>query len=173
MKFTKHLASILFYITRVIALLYSLMAIYLTFTLTIFKITSKGPVDVKDGSFTIFYPFTKIPLFLGDYTTHYISTTMLTLGIYILFLWLLSNVFNAFRGARLFTRQNVSRLSRFTILNILGPLLALLLLVVLGQTYPNAIVIVLLHILLGIFSFFMASIFKQGLQLQEEQDLTI
>ncbi len=172
MKVTQSLATLLFYLTRVLAFCYGVIAIYLASTLIIYNISSKGPIEVHEGAFTVFYPFTKKPVFLGDYNAYYISTTMLTLGIYILFIWLLSNVFNAFRGSRLFTRQNVSRLWRFTILNVLGPLFALMLLILIGRMYPNAIVIALLHILLGVFSFFMAAIFKQGLQLQEEQDLT-
>jgi hypothetical protein len=41
-----------------------------------------------------------------------------------------------------------------------------------GDEYIDVARIALLHLVIGIFAFFMATIFKQGFVLQEEQDLT-
>ncbi|HEY0059308.1 MAG TPA: DUF2975 domain-containing protein [Flavisolibacter sp.] len=173
MKFAKLLANMLFYLSRIASLLYGLVGLYVGCILLLSGVTSDLPLEIRDGGFTIFYPFTRTPFFLGDYNQSFITTTLIAIFIYALFLWLLSEVFNAFRAVRLFTRQNVLRLWRFCMLNLAAPVLGILFLVIIGQSYSNAIMVALLHILLGVFTFFMVAIFKQGLELQEEQDLTL
>jgi hypothetical protein len=173
MKFAKLLASTLFYLSRIASLFYGLLGLYVGGVLLLSRVTSNLPLEIHDGGFTIFYPFTRTPFFLGDYEQSFIITSLVAIFIYALFLWWLGEVFNAFRGVRLFTRQNVLRLWRFCMLNLAAPVLAILLLVIIGQSYSNAIMIALLHILLGVFTFFIVTIFKQGLELQEEQDLIL
>jgi predicted permease len=88
-----------------------------------------------------------------------------------LFLWLLGGVFQAFKQERLFTKKGFSQLSRFYSVNLTVPVLILIILAVLGQEVQDIIRITFLHLVIGVFAFFMAAIFKQGLFLQEEQDL--
>jgi hypothetical protein len=51
-------------------------------------------------------------------------------------------------------------------------LLFVILLLVFRAELFDMIRIGVLHLVIGVFAFFMAAIFKQGLLLQEEQDLT-
>jgi hypothetical protein len=177
MKPVRATATILFYITRVTSLLFLITATYAFIVILLSLYVGKSPnipIDVSEaGSFVIFYPFTRIPFLAGDYTTSYFVVSLLTMALYGIFLWLLSGVFLAFKRERLFTLINVLHLKRFYLFNIFVPLIFLLSLVIFSQEVRDAMVIVFLHIMIGVFAFFMAAIFKQGLLLQEEQDLTL
>jgi hypothetical protein len=59
------------------------------------------------------------------------------------------------------------------VFNLVVPSLFLIILAIIGHDLRDAIIIVFLHVMIGVFAFFMAAIFKQGLLLQEEQDLTL
>ena len=48
----------------------------------------------------------------------------------------------------------------------------LVLLAFFGHEIIDILRITLLHLVIGVFAYFMAAIFKQGVHLQEEQDLT-
>ena len=176
MKAVRLIANILYYITRVAAILFLITAVYAFVVLAISMYTDfQGlPIDIKNNeTFVIFYPFTTTPFLLGDYTRSYFVTSTSTVGLYGLFLWLLSCVFKAFRQQRLFIPKSVSRLERFYLFNLVVPVLFLLMLAVIGHDLRDALIIVFLHVMIGVFAFFMAAIFKQGLLLQEEQDLTL
>jgi hypothetical protein len=98
---------------------------------------------------------------------------MLTFLLYGLFFWLLSDIFKTFRQPKLFTPSGVNRLKRFYVGNLTIPILMLLVLAVSGDEVANLVSVTFLHMILGVFAFFMAAIFQQGLLLQEEQDLTL
>ena len=57
-------------------------------------------------------------------------------------------------------------------INLIVPFVFLALIAVFGEEMIDIVRIILLHLVIGVFAFFMAAIFKQGLVLQEEQDLT-
>lgn len=176
MRSVRIVAAVLHYLTRVASLLFSCTAVYafIVLLLSLYTDVSGLPIDVKsNGSFVIFLPFSKKPFLLGDYTHSYFLVSTSTIALYGMFLWLLSCVFKAFRQQRLFIPKSVSRLERFYLFNLSVPAAFLLLLVFSGQEIRDAIVIVFLHLMIGVFAFFMAAIFKQGLSLQEEQDLTL
>lgn len=174
MKSVRIVANILFYLTRVAALIYVVTAAYTLLVVVLAVSGAAAPINVEDGRFEIFYPFTTTPFLLGDYNNSFLTTMVLLISFYALFLWLLSNVFNTFRQAKLFTPAGVRRLSRFYITNLTIPALSLLAAMLF---YTDAVsdiaMITFLHIIIGVFAFFMAAIFKQGLVLQEEQDLTL
>ena len=175
MKTVRLIANFLYYLTKFLSVLFLIVAAYAA-VVVILWINSKGswvPIHVSDGLFTIYYPFTKTPFLLGDYTSSYLITSLLTVALYGVFMWLLSGVFNAFRQERIFTKRGVMQLSRFYITNLTIPVLCVLLLAVFGKEVSDVIVVIFLHIMIGVFAFFMAAIFKQGLVLQEEQDLTL
>jgi tryptophan-rich sensory protein len=109
---------------------------------------------------------------LGDYTGSYLFTYLFTVAFYGLFLWLLSGVFHAFKQKKLFTEKGAVQLSRFYITNLLMPFLFLVLFLFFRNDMSDIIRIMFLHLVIGVFAYFMAAIFKQGLLLQEEQDLT-
>ena len=101
-----------------------------------------------------------------------VNSDLLTITFYGLFLWLLSGVFHAFKQTKIFTRKGVLQLSRFYMINLIVPFVFLALIAVFGEEMIDIVRIILLHLVIGVFAFFMAAIFKQGLVLQEEQDLT-
>jgi hypothetical protein len=174
MKTVRFIASILFYISRACAVLFLITALYAAAVTLSFYYSSAGwlPITTEDGHFTIFYPFTEKPFLLGDYTFSYLFTYLFTVAFYGLFLWLLSGVFQAFKQQKLFTKKGVVHLSRFYITNLLMPLLFLVLFFFFRDETTDIMRIMLLHLVIGVFAFFMAAIFKQGLVLQDEQDLT-
>lgn len=175
MKQVRIIASGLFYLTRTAALLFLMTGIYAFVILALSMYTSMDqlPIRVSDGSFVIFYPFTEQPFLLGDYTVSYFLISTSTVLLYGFFLWLLSCVFKAFRQQKLFIPRSVSRLERFYLFNLGVPILFLVILAFSGQELRDAVLIVFLHLMIGVFAFFMAAIFRQGLLLQEEQDLTL
>ncbi|MCW3108985.1 MAG: hypothetical protein JWQ09_3491 [Segetibacter sp.] len=174
MKTVRHTATILFYLSRIMAVIVFVITVY-ALTVVLLSLNNHStslPIRVLDnGSFQIFYPFTKTPFLLGDYTLSYLLSNLLIIAFYGLFLWLLSDVFHAFKQTRLFTQKGVMQLSRFYITNLVVPLVFLILLAVFGEELLDIFRITLLHLVIGVFAFFMAAIFKQGLLLQEEQDL--
>jgi hypothetical protein len=142
MKTARFIARILYYVTRISAVLYLLVTAYALAVVLLFLTTSASwlPVSVSaSNGFVIYYPFTQTPFLLGDYS--------------------------------LFTKKGFSQLSRFYSVNLTVPVLILIILAVLGQEVQDIIRITFLHLVIGVFAFFMAAIFKQGLFLQEEQDL--
>jgi hypothetical protein len=175
MKTVRFVANLLFYFSRIGAIIFMLTALYAGIVILLFQYASNPGVPMtvlENGSFQIFYPFTNTPFLLGDYTTTYLVISLATIIFYGIFLWLLSGVFLAFRQEKLFTRKGVMRLSRFYITNLTVPVLLLVLLALFGQELTDIIRITFLHLLIGVFAFFMAAIFRQGVLLQEEQDLT-
>jgi hypothetical protein len=174
MKTVRLVANILFYLSRLTAILFIIITCYALVVLILSGFSNSPwiPIKIDNGGFRIFYPFTKNTFLLGDYTAAYLVTNFFTIGFYGLFLWLLSKVFHAFMQPKLFTRSSVHHLSLFYIANLIVPFLFLILLVVWREEFSDIIRIVFLHLVIGVFAFFMAAIFKQGLLLQEEQDLT-
>ena len=175
MKTVRPVAGILFYLSRIAAIIIFIIAVYATAVILLYKNDPSGnfPMQVlDDGSFRIFYPFTENPFLLGDYTTSYLVSNLLTITFYGLFLWLLSGVFHAFKQTKIFTRKGVMQLSRFYMINLIVPFVFLALLAVFGEEMIDIVRIILLHLVIGVFAFFMAAICKQRLVLQEEQDLT-
>ena len=90
-----------------------------------------------------------------------------------LFFGLLSNVFKLFFQPKLFTQNGVTHLKRFYVANMILPTIALVLASVYTEVEELAIFFVVIHFFLGIFAFFLAAIFQQGVNLQNEQDLII
>jgi hypothetical protein len=175
MKTVRLLAGFLYYLSRVFAIMVLLVAVYALCIILLYQVqpSSALPMRVMDnGTFYIFYPFTKKVFLLGDYNASYIAPSLLTIFFYGLFLWLLGNVFHAFRQQKLFTPKAATHLSRFYLINWLVPVLLIILVVIFGQDLMDMLRITMLHLVIGVFAFFMAAIFRQGLLLQEEQDLT-
>jgi hypothetical protein len=173
MKTVRFTAAILFYLSRLAAIIVTSTTIY---ALAVILLYQNGlhalPIEVTGKNFTIFLPFSRTPFLLGDYTASYLISNLSTIAFYSLFLWLLSGVFHAFRQPKLFTHRGVGQLSRFYKTNLVMPFVFLTFLIVFGEEFIDLLRIILLHLVIGAFAFFMAAIFRQGLILQEEQDLT-
>jgi hypothetical protein len=171
----KGIAGFLYYITRIFSVVYSVIAVYAIVVLVLAKSTGAAwvPVKVENGEFTVYWPFTERPFLLGDYSNAYLVPTLLTIGFYAVFFWLLGSVFDTFRQAKLFVPSSVARLKRFYLFNFLMPILIVVASILYMGSTNDYLMIALLHAILGVFTFFMAAIFRQGLLLQEEQDLTL
>lgn len=171
MKRTKFIASVLYFVTTIVGTGYFLTFIHSVISL-LFK--TRAFVIVQSGERLIInFPFTDIPFLIGDYSEFFITKLLLTLGLYSLFLLLASKVFDTFRQEKLFTYQGIARLRRFYILNLLIPPLIILLFSILSSVESPLIILALIHGTLGVFAYFLAAIFKQGVLLQNEQELFI
>src|SRR4051794_36845373 len=117
MKTVRLVASILFYMSRIAAIFFLSIAIYAVVIVLLFASTNASwlPIATDGNIFTIFYPFTKTPFLLGDYTASFLVTYLFTITFYGLFLWLLSGVFHAFKQQKIFTKKGVNQLSLFYI----------------------------------------------------------
>ncbi|HYH16151.1 MAG TPA: DUF2975 domain-containing protein [Flavisolibacter sp.] len=176
MKPVRFIASILYVLSRVLSISVLLVTFYALTVVLLYENSHSSALPfqvVSDGSFRLFLPFTRTTFLLGDYTTSYLVSNLMIMGFYGLFLWLLADVFYTFKQTRLFTPKGVTGLSRFYITNMLVPFVFIFLLVLFGEELLDIVRITLLHMVIGVFAYFMAAIFKQGLILQEEQDLTL
>jgi hypothetical protein len=176
MKSVRLLAGILYYLSRILSVIALSITVYATVVVLLYEMDSSLTLPIRvlgNGSFQLFLPFTKTTFLLGDYTASYLVSYLMIMAFYGLFLWLLADVFHAFKQPRLFTPSGVKRLSRFYLTNIIVPFVFILLLTIFGNELQDIVRITLLHLVIGVFAYFMAAIFKQGLVLQEEQDLTL
>jgi len=171
MNIVRVVSALLFYVFRILAIAYLITSVYAAVALL--PVTGLSSRVQADTRFEIYYPLTQIPFLLGENTAAFITEMLLGIGLYGLFFWLLSNVFSTFRQTKLFTEKGIQHLTWFYRLNFLVPSGVLLLLSVLSTVEQVMIMLVVLHGLLGVFAFFMAAIFRQGVHLQNEQDLYI
>ena len=171
MKSVKILSRILFYFARVLAYLYFGMA-----ALSLLALTTGWGLNIREGGkyFQVYYPFTKTGFLNGDYNLTYILFFfLLPIALYGLFFWLLSNVFKVFFQPKLFTSYGVKHLRRFYLANCIIPGALVLVTSFFDAVEAEAFAMVVLHFTLGVFAYFFAAIFRQGVQLQKEQDLYI
>ena len=170
MKSVHLTAKILLHLSRLLAVIY-----FITFVYALISLEGKSAsvlLHDANSQFIIYIPFTHIPFLLGFYNPIYIWLEFLPLFLlYAFFFVLLSYVFGVFTQERLFTHRGYNYLRVFYLANFTLPVIMLFLTELLSEASFDAWGIVGLHLLLGIFIFFMAAIFKQGLKLQDEQDL--
>jgi len=171
MKSVRIFSKVLFYLARTLAFIY--LAIFVYASISSFAHTASFQVVEHNTRFEIYYPFTDTPFLLGYNTMGYINTMLMVFGLYALFFYLLSNVFLTFSQAKLFTKKGLQHLKHFYLSNFFLPIMALLIASIISEVEGAAEALVALHLLLGIFAYFIAAIFQQGLKLQHEQDLFI
>lgn len=171
MNTVKILSQLLFYLTRFLSVLYSSMALYSLLVLT----TGWCLILHQDNTkFKICYPFTQKPFLLGMYDTSYIAFGfLLPIALYGLFFGVLSNFFKVFTQKKLFTLANYNALRWFYLANLILPVVTIVVASVFIEIEEEAVIMVAFHLLLGVFVYFIAAIFQQGLSLQKEQDLFI
>ncbi|MGX5820251.1 DUF2975 domain-containing protein [Chitinophaga lutea] len=168
---TKLIARILFYGCRTLAWAYLLTVAYSILCL----LSGWSTAGYGEGRFLhIFYPFTTTPfLNIENNLPYIIWSFLLTLTLYGLFFWLASDVFRVFTRQKLFTAPNVVHLRRFCWFNLAVPGACTLAALPFVEIENMIGVLVAVHFILGVFAYFLAAIFQQGLQLQKEQDLFI
>lgn len=170
MQKVRFIATGLFYLTRILAIPYLATAVYALISI-VFETPSFSLFD-NGRRFVINYPFTDNRFLIGDeYSFAYIFEMIAFIGLYGVFFWLLSNIFQTFRDQKLFTPRGVRRLTIFYLFNFLTPLPFLIGHLIGSYEVGSVVVITLLHTVLGVFAYFMAVIFSRGLHLQNEQDL--
>jgi len=171
MQHVKIISRILFYITRFLAAFYLLMALHSGIALL-----TGWSLNFKENGkyFQVTIPFTETPLLNGDYNLPYILLEFLSpLALYGLFFLLLGNVFKVFFQPKLFTANSIKHLKRFYLANFLIPTIMVLLVCFIDKPDTDGIAVIVLHAIIGVFAFFIAAIFKQGLEIQNEKDLFI
>ena len=171
MKLVRIIAALLYVLARITAFFYLLTAIY-----TLINCVFEGPFfeKIENNRFAINFPFTSRHFLLGsEYTLAYVSEMVLGLTLYGLFFVVLSNVFKAFKQERLFTKEGLKNLKGFYQFNlVLYPVAIIIWSLFSIEDFPFFAMIIA-HAIMGIFIFFMAAIFEQGVNLQNEQDLYI
>jgi hypothetical protein len=167
----KSAAKIISIISRVLAIAYFLMALYsIICLLTKCFITPYG-----EGNYLhINYPFTDKAFLNVDNNANYIFFSfLLPITLYALFFWLTANLFLVFSKPKLFTPVNLLQLKRFYLFNWLASFPAIIVSSFFVQIESAMWLLAAVHFVLGVFAWMVAAIFKQGLQLQNEQDLFI
>ncbi|AZA51059.1 DUF2975 domain-containing protein [Chryseobacterium carnipullorum] len=171
MNQTKIISRILYYLCIVLSAGYLITLVYsMVCLLTGFAIT-----PYKDNMFLhINYPFTEQPFLNIERNCSYIIFSFLLVLIsYGIFFWLSAKVFKVFFQSKLFTKENILQLTRFYLYNIFIPLPIVIIASFFVEVESMIWGLVFIHFMLGIFCLFLANIFKQGLHLQNEQDLFI
>jgi len=171
MNNVKTMARFLFYSTRIVAYLYAAIALHSGIALVTrwsFRTSENG------RHFQILFPFTPTAILNGDNNLHYtLFEFLIPLSLYSLFFFWLSSVFKVFFQPKLFTENAIYRLNRFYLANFIAPGLMLVIVSITDHFEAEALVLVMLHAVIGIFAYFLAAIFKKGVNLQKEQDLII
>ncbi|WP_271765614.1 DUF2975 domain-containing protein [Aquimarina algiphila] len=164
----KSLSELLFYCTWFIAFGYCLFLLFIAFSF----ITDTF-LSINDNRFAIEIPFTG-SFVKGQYESEVILSIIVFFVFYILFFYTLSLIFKTFKAEILFTKIAIKHLKYFAILNLFSPFVYVIILFIVGYSIGlSDLSTVFLHIMLGIFAWFIIAIFKEGFQLQEENELTI
>lgn len=171
MKSVRIVSQILLWFTRLLALGY-----FVSFALSAIALMTDWSLEMYDDDtrYAVLFPFTQQRFMMGDYYFGYMLMFLMILGLYALFFWLLSNVFSVFTKNKLFTESSIARLRWFYLSNFILPASATVI-ISFGTEIesPMAESLIALHALLGVFTYFIAAIFRQGVHLQNESDLII
>lgn len=110
---------------------------------------------------------------IDDNYSYIIFSFFAVLLAYGIFFWVSALVFRVFFQEKLFTAGNIRLLTIFYRYNIFIPLPLVIVASFFVEVESVVWGLVFIHFMLGIFCLFLANIFKQGLHLQNEQDLFI
>lgn len=171
MNQTKIISKILYYLCCIVSAGYLITFVYSVFCL----VTDFSVTPYKNNLYLhINYPFTEQPfLNIERYYPYIIFSFLMVLFLYGIFFWLSAKVFKVFFQSKLFIKENILQLKRFYMYNIFIPLPAVITASFFVEVESIIWGLVFIHFMLGIFCLFLANIFKQGLHLQNEQDLFI
>ncbi len=171
MRYTKLISRILYVAAMAISLFYFAIILYSSICLS----TGWCTEPYGDGQYLhILFPFSKRPFLNVDNNTAYIVFSfLLPLALYGLFFLLSANVFRIFFQQRLFTQPHVKQLMIFCGTNLAVPVIAAVVAGMFVEVENGIWMLVAVHVVLGLFAYFLAAIFRQGLELQNEKDLFI
>lgn len=171
MEQTKLIARILQFICRALSLIYFSTFVYSLFCL----VTGMWIRPYGEGRFLhINYPFTATAFLNVDNNLAYLifSFLLILLG-YGAFFFLAARVFKVFMQSRVFTPASIKTMQHFYLFNIFVPLPSVLIASYFVEVEGMIWILIGIHFILGIFSLFLANIFRQGVNLQNDQDLII
>ncbi|PIB31488.1 DUF2975 domain-containing protein [Maribacter sp. 4G9] len=165
----KSVSSYLFYVFRFGAIGSLVLALFILLSFII------GNYELKGGRFTIPFPLLSYFDIKGDNKTSIITSITLILIYCGGFLYSLSMILKSFKSAVLFNAAAIRHLKVLAIINLLVfPIVYLSLrLIILNISIMNGIHNLILSLIFGVFLLFVAAIFKRGLKVQSENDLTI
>ncbi|MDG4652287.1 DUF2975 domain-containing protein [Chryseobacterium arthrosphaerae] len=171
MNQTKIISRMLFYICSLLSAGYLMTVLYSLFCLA----TGYSITPYNEGKYLhINLPFTEQPfLNIENNYPYMIFSFLLVLTTYGIFFWFSAKVFRVFFQQKLFTKENITELKKFYVYNIFIPLPLVIIASFFVEVENMVWGLVFIHFMLGIFCLFLANIFKQGLHLQNEQDLFI
>lgn len=175
MKFfgKKSFSSIFYWLCTILTISIVLLLIFIAVSL-IFKNYSIG----SNNEISIGIPLTET-FIKGDLNQFTITFFILSIAIFLLyyglFFYLLRSIFKVFsREKVIFTNKTISYIKNFGWLNTFLPPLGIIIAYFITSKIDFEIIMQGgLLMALGIFSFFIAAIFNEGIALQEENDLTI
>jgi hypothetical protein len=174
MKSIKVVAGILRGLSIAAVLFYGFTALYAAFVIIFARNPELGLFQKeKEDGFVINFPFTHKPFLLGDNNPHFLVMLVVTFAGYGIFAYLIKRVCEIFRQDKLFTEKAVLRLKQFYLFNLIVPGSILLINLFFTRDVSDGLAVTVLHGIIGVFAWFLAVIFRQGLALQEEQDLTL
>ncbi len=167
----KFICKILSDILLIIGFLYGITVLYSALSIMSgWNLTPYG-----DGKYLhINYPFTSHPFMnIDNNNSYFIFSFISPMAFYTLFFLFASKVFKVFYQPSLFTNDNLKHLKRFYLLNLLLPLPLMIISSIFTEIEATMWLLLVVHIILGVFTFLTSLIFQQGLKLQYEQDLFI
>lgn len=165
----KSISSFLFYVFRFGAISSLVLALFILLSFAF------GNYELNAGRLSIPFPLFSYFDIKGDYNISIITSITLIL-IYIGgFLYSLSMILKSFKSAVLFNAVAIRYLKILAIINLLVfPILYLLIrIVILKVSIMGGIHNLILSLIFGVFLLYVAAIFKRGLKVQIENDLTI
>lgn len=127
----------------------------------------------EENRFIIKIPFTN-SVFEGIHAGTTFAAILGFLLFYAFFFFLLRLIFRVFKQQKIFSTTAIRNLKWFAILNTIFPPFYILVAYWATQSFQiSEVMPPILHVVIGVFSLFIMAIFKQGFQIQEENDLTI
>lgn len=162
----KSLSQYLFYGTRFTAFVIIGLVVFILLSLL------TRNMSVVDGRFFIDIPLVNFQI-KGFYKAKIFFSICSTLIFYASYVYVLSLVFESFKADKIFTERTVNYLKYFSILNLVLFPSAYLATRFLADGKGINLPYIILHVIIGILSLFLMSVFNRGYNVQSENDLTI
>lgn len=161
----------------ILALGYGLSCIYCAFVMVLHAFLPAAawvPFEEFGDRFVILFPFTKVGFITERLHRGSQLLVLVILGSYSMFFYLLGHLFTAFSQQKLFSDRSVEALKHFSRLSLSLPVLVFLFYaLVTNEAGMGEVLLLMAHLLVGVFALFLLAIFREGYHLQQEQDLTI
>ena len=165
----KSISAYLFYAIRAGAICCLLLALYIIISVVF------DNYNIENGRYIIPFPLISYFDIKGVYKPSIFTGVVLILLYISVFLYSLSMILKSFKSDILFSSKSIINLNFFAAINLVGfPIFYVVLrTVILKIPLLGGLHNLFLSLILGIFILFVSAIFKRGLKVQEENNLTI